>query len=99
MLKSGRPYPRGTIFADDIHEFTVNDGAYVEGERKVLAVMVRDAEKYAATGGWGFQAWLEGDPKKPVVTDAAKQCFGCHTQKLAIPRPEEHRYVFSTYMP
>src|ERR1700729_507874 len=32
-LKAGGrfPYPDGTIFADDVHEFSVKDGAYVEG--------------------------------------------------------------------
>ena len=99
MLKNGRPYPDGTTFVDDIHEFAVKDGTYVEGERKVLAVMVRNARKYAATGGWGFQAWAAGDAKKPLVTDPVKQCFGCHTQQIAIPRPAEHQYIFSTYIP
>lgn len=93
MLKNDRPYPDGTSFVDDIHEFTITDGTYVEGERKALAVMVRNAKKYAATGGWGFQAWIAGDAKKPIVTDPAKQCFACHTQK------KDHQYVFSTYIP
>jgi len=35
----------------------------------------------AGDRGWGFQFWLGGDPKKPVVTDAAKQCFECHQPK------------------
>lgn len=99
MLKNGKPYPDGTIFVDDIRRFTIQDGTYVPGERKVLAIMVRNTRKYAATGGWGFQAWDEGDAKKPLVTDPAKQCFGCHTQKVAIPRPGWHEYVFSTYIP
>ena len=55
--------------------------------------MEKDAKKYAATGGWGFQAWAGGDPKKPLVTDAAKQCFACHEPQKA------HDYVFSTYIP
>jgi hypothetical protein len=99
MLKNGKPYPDGTVFVDDIRAFTIQDGTYVPGDHKVLAVMVRNAKKYAATGGWGFQAWAGGNPEKPLVTDAAKQCFGCHTQKVAIPRPGWHEYVFSTYLP
>jgi hypothetical protein len=55
--------------------------------------MVKDAKKYAATGGWGFQAWAGGDPAKPLVTDPAKQCFACHTQK------KDQQFVFSTYLP
>jgi Cytochrome P460 len=76
-----------------IDEFTVSDGSYVEGGRKAIALMEKDAKKYAATGGWGFQAWAGGDPKKPLVTDAAKQCFACHEPQKV------HDYVFSTYIP
>ena len=92
-LKKGTAFPDKTIFTTDLHEFTVKDGSYVEGGRKAIAVMVKDAKKYAATGGWGFQAWAGGDPKKPLVTDAAKQCFACHVPQKA------HDYVYSTYIP
>jgi hypothetical protein len=92
-LKSGGPYPDETIFATDLHEFTVSDGSYVEGPQKALAIMVKDNKKYASTGGWGFQAWAGGDPTKPLVTDPAKQCFECHQPK------RDQGYVYSTYIP
>lgn len=92
-LKKGVPYPNGAMFVTDLHEFTVSDGSYVEGARKALAAMVKDSKKYASTGGWGFQLWDGGDPKKPVVTDAAKQCFECHQPR------KDHDYVYSTYIP
>ena len=92
-LKKGGPYPDGTIFVTDLHDFTVSDGSYVEGKLKGIAVMVKDANKYAATGGWGFQLFAGGDPNKPIVTDAAKQCFECHTPQ------KSQDYVFSTYIP
>jgi Cytochrome P460 len=92
-LEKGTAFPDETMLVVDLHEFAVTDGSYVEGGRKAIALMVKDAKKYASTGGWGFQAWAGGDPKKPVVTDAAKQCFACHeSQKV-------HDYVFSTYIP
>ena len=92
-LKKGGPYPDGSVFTTDLHDFTVSDGSYVEGGRKALAVMVKDAKKYASTGGWGFQLWAGGDPKKPLVTDATKQCFECHQPK------KDQDYVYSTYIP
>jgi len=92
-LKKGGPYPNKTMFVTDLHEITVSDGSYVEGARKALAVMLKDSKKYASTGGWGFQLWEGGDPKKPMVTDAAKQCFECHQPK------KDSDYVFSTYIP
>jgi cytochrome P460 len=92
-LEKGTVYPDNTIFVVDLHEFTLNDGTYAEGDRKALAIMLKDAKKYAATGGWGFQAWAGGDANKPIVTDAAKECFACHESRKA------HDYVFSTYIP
>jgi Cytochrome P460 len=92
-LKSGGLYPDKSVFVSDVHDFTITDGVYSEGGRKGVAIMIKDAGKYAATGGWGFQFWIGGDPAKPVVTDAAKQCFGCHTQQ------KDHQFVFSTYLP
>jgi hypothetical protein len=92
-LKKGAPYPDKSVFVSDVHEFTVSDGSYVEGPRKGLGIMVKDQKKYASTGGWGFQLWAGGDPKKPIVTDPVKQCFECHQPK------KDQDYVYSTYIP
>jgi Cytochrome P460 len=97
-LKKGGPfpYPDGTVFADDVHEFSVKEGSYVEGNKKAVTVMVKDAKKYATTGGWGFQVWGGGDPSKPLVPDAAHAipaCFECHTPQKA------QDFTFSTYIP
>jgi Cytochrome P460 len=92
-LKKGGPYPDKTMFVTDLHDFAVSDGSYVEGARKALVVMLKDSKKYSSTGGWGFQAWAGGDAKKPLVTDAAKQCFACHEPKKG------QDYVYSTYIP
>jgi hypothetical protein len=94
-LKKGGPfpYPDGTRFADDVHDFSVKDGSYVEGGKKAVTVMVKDAKKYAETGGWGFQVWAGGDPSKPLITDSKQPCFACHTPQKA------NDYTFSTYIP
>jgi hypothetical protein len=97
-LKKGGPfpYPDGTVFADDVHDFSLENGSYVEGAKKAVTVMVKDAKKYSATGGWGFQVWLASDLTKPVVPDTAhaiQACFTCHTPR------KDHDYTFSTYIP
>ncbi len=97
-LKQGRPlpYPDGAMFADDVHDFSLQDGSYVEGSKKAVTVMVKDAKMYPATGGWGFQVWAGGDPTKPLVPDnahAVKACFTCH-----IPQ-KDRDYTFSTNIP
>lgn len=97
-LKTGGPfpYPDGSVFADDVHEFSVQDGSYVEGKKKAVTVMIKDAKKYATNGGWGFQVWAGGDPSKPLVPDAAHAtptCFVCHTPQ------KSQGFTFSTYIP
>jgi len=53
--------------------------------------MHKDAAKYAATGGWGFEGFAGGDAARPLVGDnATTACFECH-QPLA-----ERDYVFSS---
>jgi cytochrome P460 len=92
-LRKGGPYPDGAVFLTDLHEYALVDGSYVEGALKGLSVMVKDSKKYASTGGWGFQFWVGGDPKKPLVTNATKQCFECHLPK------KDQDYVYSTFIP
>lgn len=91
--RRGGPYPDGSVLAFDLLQAKEEGGAWVEGQRKVLAVMVKDARRYASTGGWGWQAWGGGEASKPVVTDAAQQCFACHEPQKAAD------YVFSKWRP
>lgn len=51
--------------------------AVVEGDRKLVAVMEKDARRYAATGGWQFQVYVDREPLLDQAT-AASACFGCH---------------------
>lgn len=92
-LKKGGVYPNGSEFVFDLLEARLENGAYVEGKRKVLAVMVKNAKRYASTGGWGFQAFAGGNPQKPLVTNAQQQCFGCHASQ------KKTDYVFSAWRP
>jgi len=81
----------GAVIVFDLLEAKTEGNAMVEGERKVLGVMVRDARRYASTGGWGFEAFAGGDPKRPVVGgDAAKACFQCHAPQ------KTNNYLFSS---
>ena len=77
-LKTGQ-YADGAIFVVDRFEYAEEDNHTLsQRARKVVAVMVRDAQRYPETGGWGFQAFKGGDPAQPVVKDGGKACFTCH---------------------
>ena len=64
--RTGR-FRDGSVIIFDLLEANAADNAVSEGKRKVVGVMHRDARKYAATGGWGFEGFAEGDPDRKSV--------------------------------
>lgn len=87
--KSGK-FPDGAIVVFDLLEAKSADNAVTEGARKVVGVMHKDARRFAATGGWGFEGFGGGDRTNRVVRDnAANACFACHAPQ------KDHDYVFS----
>ena len=95
------PFPDGTIIArlawsyDSSEE---NDKAFgrrqsfVAGHPKNgVQFMVKDAKKYASTGGWKYAHFDDG---KPLVDAAVLQsCFDCHRAV------KDRDYVFTRYAP
>ena len=87
---AGGKFPDGAVIVFDLLEVKTADNAVTEGPRKVVGVMHKDAKKYAATGGWGFEGFKGDSPTERVVgANAATACFQCHTSQKA------HDYVFS----
>jgi hypothetical protein len=77
-LKTGRFSDGATFVVDRFKYAEADNHSLTQGDRKVVAVMVRDAQRYAETGGWGFQAFKGGDPSQQAVKDGGKACFVCH---------------------
>jgi CubicO group peptidase (beta-lactamase class C family) len=75
----GNTFPDGAVIIFDLLVAVHDGNAVTEGARKVVGVMHKDQRKFAATGGWGFEAFGGGDPTNRVVGDkAASACFACH---------------------
>lgn len=89
-LKTG-VYADGAVFAFDLLEAKEGGNAVQEGGRKVLGVMHRSSEAFAATGGWGFAGFTPDG--KDVVKDMGAQCYQCHASQ------EPRGYVFSQWRP
>jgi hypothetical protein len=77
------PWPDGAILGklvwkDSSHQQW--EKATVPGEFVHAEFMFKDAQKYPATGGWGFARW-KGLDQQPYGDDATfvQECFGCHT--------------------
>jgi hypothetical protein len=89
-LRTSKPFPDGAVFVFDLLTANTEKNAIVEGTRKVVGVMQRDAARFKETGGWGFEGF-KGDTRDRVVKDQVKECFACHKAE----QPED--FVFSTW--
>jgi len=93
------PWPDGTILAKLVWKDTQHDkwpAATVPGKFVHAEFMIKDAAKYAATGGWGFARWL-GTELQPYGKDAGfvQECYACH-----IPvKQDDYVYTHPAIMP
>jgi hypothetical protein len=99
--EAARPFPDGAIIArlawsyDSSEENNKTFGrrqSFVAGRSKNgVQFMVKDATKYASTGGWGYSQFDDGKP----LTDAARlqSCFDCHQAV------KNRDFVFTHYSP
>lgn len=81
-LKSGK-YEDGAIFAFDLLDYKDEESSLSEGKRKLLGVMERNAKKYSATGGWGFEGFSGDSKTERLVKDGGVGCFTCHQAQQA----------------
>ena len=89
---SGTPgkFPDGSVFVFDVLEAIRKPGEIVEGNRRMIDVMVKDSKRFSSTGGWGFEEF-KGDSKTERTLTAAMitQCVNCHSTK------SNNDYIFS----
>jgi hypothetical protein len=93
------PYPDGAIIAA-LHYGHVPSAennkvfgqaqSFVAGPATNIQFMVKDSNKYAATGGWGFATFVDGKAAAPA---SMKSCFPCHNETKATD------LVFTHYAP
>jgi hypothetical protein len=88
--RSGKtnPWPVGTILAKLVWKEGKHDKwpTAIVPEKFVHAeFMLKNAEKYSSTGGWGYARWLGKDQKpyeKPFGSEekySGNECMSCHT--------------------
>ena len=94
------PFPDGTVIArlawsldpsDENNKAFGREQSFVAGAPKNgVQFMIKDAMKYASTGGWGFAQFDNGKPASEAVHN---KCFACHTPAQA------RDFVFTRYSP
>lgn len=88
------PFPDGTILVKLAYRKKQSDAfapATVPGQPTTVQVMVKDAKRYASTGGWGFGRFING---MPVDKAQHETCFACHAARV-----KNRDYVFTRFAP
>jgi hypothetical protein len=81
--RSGKtnPWPEGAIIAKINWKQKSSETfptAIVPAELIHVDFMLKDSQKYAGTGGWGWARWLGLEQKVYDKGDVAQECLGCH---------------------
>ena len=88
-----RTFPEGSIVVFDWLEMRDNNGAYEEAARRQVDVMVKDSQRFAKTGGWGFQRFVKDSKVERAATPTPQQCFACHEKR------KKDGLILSSYRP
>jgi len=92
------PFPDGAIIArlawsdvpsEENNKVFGRAQSHVAGPPTNAQFMVKDAKKYASTGGWGFAQFNDGKPASIVVQD----CYSCHVPV------KDRDFIFTRYAP
>ena len=88
LLATAIPIRGQTVWKDAVIEEW--EKAIAPGEFVHAEFMIKDAKKWASTGGWGFARW-KGRDQQPYGKDASfvQECFSCHTPV------KDNDYVFT----
>ena len=95
------PFPDGAIIAalhwrhtasEENNKIFGQSQSFVAGPATNVQFMVKDAKKYAATGGWSF-GHFNGREDKPAEEAVLKTCYACHQKMKA------RDLVFTRYAP
>jgi hypothetical protein len=89
--RSGHRFTDGAVIVFDLFEAKDAGNATAEGARKAILVMRKDAKRYSATGGWGYQVYDPGSRQGKLDAKAQAECHACHQAQ------EKQGFVFSAW--
>ena len=88
------PFPDGTVLVKLAWKHVPSpefESASIPGAATTVQVMVKDSKKFAATGGWGFGRFIDGEPADEAQH---RTCFACHQARV-----KDRDFVFTRFSP
>lgn len=89
FLKTGS-WPDKTMFVLELRRaeanVSINNGGYTQGTVAVIEASVKDAARFAATGGWAYFDFGRGDGLRSSAAPlaASASCYACHSSNTAV---------------
>ena len=85
-------FPDGSTIVYDLLETKQVAGNTIEGPTRRIDVMVKESERFRATGGWRFMSFPGGNPADGKLSaERQAACAACHAKR------NEHDSVFSEF--
>lgn len=90
--KNGK-FPDGSVIVADFIAAIDSSAALFEGKRKYIDVMIKNAEQYKTTGGWGYEEFDQDSKttRRVALVNGQNPCFNCHKGQA------NNDFVFSKY--
>lgn len=88
LREEGKTADRGIKLAQFVYEARADASGVAPGELRRVNLLVKDPERYASTGGWGYASY-DGSGRA-IAIDPATDCISCHTSgpvTAYLPRP------------
>jgi hypothetical protein len=81
----------GAVIVDERLAVELRGGGSFEGRRISVSVMMKDSQRYAETGGWGFDMAAGDGQTLGASAETRAACHTCHSKQ------KERDFVFSAY--
>src|SRR5262245_35389310 len=84
-------FPDGSVIVDERNKAQENEGVTRVGDCIGIGVMVKDSQRYAETGGWGFEIFVanNGFTDGVLSPESRARCYNCHAKQ------KDHDFVFT----
>ena len=83
-------FPDGAVLIDERNKVEEKDGVTRATDYLGIGVMIKDSQRYAETGGWGFEIFTGNNQTNGVLNAQSRMgCYNCHAKQ------KEHDFVFS----
>jgi hypothetical protein len=90
-LRTGS-YADGAVIAEEMLEWlSTSSGGAKEGQRRLVAVMVKDSQRYSSTGGWGYGGFDDESRTDKLDAKQREACHQCHLSR------KDQGFVFTEY--